>query len=231
MSLSKLKQIHIIIIGAFLCIAAAAGMFFLIIKPQNEKLAAATSRRDAAATVGNASSEQQAIAEFNAAVLKVTQTKQQLDVEMKRRMPDLSFARREYGMLELWKEYTKVLGPLLNGFARDKNVTIQSAHFQMPPLPTTPNDPVFDMDVIQIQLGSVQATGDFKSLMDNVRRWNNCKRLVMVGPPALNGSGPHNLSVAYQVTCYIFPVEKGGPMIQMAGGTGAAGGGTPGMPR
>ena len=228
MSLSKLKQIHVIIIGAFLCIAAMVGLFFLVIKPQNVKLAAATSRRDVAATVGNATSEQQAIAEFNAAVLQVAQTKQKLDEYVRSRMPDLSFARREYGMLELWKEYTKVLGPLLNSFARDKSVTIQSAIFQMPPLPTTPNDPVFDMDVIQIQLGAVQATGDFKSLMNNVSRWNKCRRLVMVGPPALTGSSPNNLSVVYPVTCYIFPVEKGGPMIQMAGGAGA---GAPGAPR
>lgn len=223
MSLSKLKQLHVIIIGAFLCVAAGVALFFLMIKPQNVALAAATARRDTAATVGNASAEQTAIADLNKAILQVAQTQQQLDAEMKRRMPDLSFSRRDYGMLALWNEYTKTLGPLLNGFARDKSVEVQNPGFVIPTPPVNPNDPIFDQDVIIIPLGKIQAMGDFSSLMANVQRWNNCRRLVMVGPPTLAGNSPNNLVASYDLTCYIFPVAKGGPMIQMAGGAPAAG--------
>jgi hypothetical protein len=223
MSLSKLKQIHIIIIGAFLCIAAGAGLFFLMIKPQQEALKAATARRDTASQVGNASSEQQAIKELNEAVLKVSQVQQNLDAQMRRRMPNLSFARRDTGMLSLWREYTGVMGPLFEGFAKDKNINLLNASFTVPSPPVNPNDAAFDQDLLVIPLGSVQVSGDFKGVMDNVRRWNNCRRLVMLSPPTLAGQSP-NLICSYSLTCYIFPVAKGGPQIQMAGAAGGQGG-------
>ena len=54
--------------------------------------------------------------------------------------------------------------------------------------------------------------------MDNIRRWNNCNRLVMVSkPPTLSGTSP-DLEAAYELTCYIFPVAKGGPKIPLAAG-------------
>ena len=49
MSFSKLKQIHVVIIGSFLCVAAGVAMFFLAIKPQQEAYATAQKRCDDAA--------------------------------------------------------------------------------------------------------------------------------------------------------------------------------------
>lgn len=225
MSLSKLKRIHVIIIGVVLCIIAGVAMFFLQIKPQTVALKAAEDRYNKSVVKGNPSSLQGAKGELTKAMVDFNMAQQQLDAQMKLRMPHLDFTRRDVGMLSLWNEQIKTLGPLLEGFARDKNVTGVQASFQIQAPPANPNDPVFDQDVLVFQLGNVSATGDFKHLMDNIRRWNSCRRLVMVGPPSLSGISPR-LTASYPLTCYIFPVAKGGSKIQMAGG-GAA---TPGAP-
>lgn len=222
MSLSKLKQIHIIIIGSFLCIAAGAAIFFLMIKPQMEALENAQGRYDAAASVGTEANVRRAQNEYEEAQAKVADAQQMLDVQMKERMPDLSFEQRDRGMLALWQEQTRVLGPLLNNFARDRNVATVQANFQLPTPPWNPNDRLFDEEPIVIPLGQVVATGDFPTLMNNIRRWNNCRRLVMVSEPSLQ-MGETALSLQYTVTCYIFPVAKGGPNIPMAGQAGGAG--------
>ncbi len=44
MSLSKLKKIHVIIIGAFFCVAAGVAIFMLLIKPENAAYQAAKAR-------------------------------------------------------------------------------------------------------------------------------------------------------------------------------------------
>jgi hypothetical protein len=216
MSLAKLKRTHVIIIGAVLCVIAAVALFFLLVKPQQEAYKKAEDRYNAAKDLGNQMAEDKAVRALNDAIIQANIARQTLDAQMKRRMPDLSFARRDTGMLALWKEQIKTLGPLLESFARDKSVNVLGASFSIPPPPVNPNDSVFDQDVLVFPLGSVQAMGNFKDLMNSIRRWNNCRRLVMVGPPALLGTSPR-LVVAYQVTCYIFPAAKGGPAIPMAG--------------
>ncbi len=232
MSFSKLKQIHVIIIGAFLCVVAVVGVFMLLIKPKQAALQAAQARIDKASPVGNQAAENQAIADLNKAILEVSNTQKNLNVEMAKRMPDLSFTRRDLGMLQLWHEQIDTLGPLLEKFAKDKNIKVLSAKFSIPAPPANPNDAIFDQDVLVFPLGVVQVKGSFKDLMSNITRWNNCRRLVMVSSPALVGTSP-NLVASYGLTCYIFPVAKGGDKIQMAGtGTAdASGGGMPsGMP-
>jgi hypothetical protein len=228
MSFSKLKQIHVIIIGAFLCVAAVAGIFMLVVKPKQAALQAAQARIDKSSAVGNQDAENRAIDELNRAIIEVSKTQKNLNVEMAKRMPDLDFARRDLGMLQLWHEQIDTLGPLLEKFAQDKNVKVLSAKFSIPAPPANPNDAVFDQDVLVFPLGTVQVRGSFKDLMSNITRWNNCQRLVMVSPPTLVGVSP-NLVASYGITCYIFPLAKGGEKIQMAG-TGAADASGGGMP-
>lgn len=223
MSLAKLKRIHVVIIGSVLCVIAAVGIFFLLIKPKQEAYKAAEARYNAAKDLGNQVAEDKAIRDLNQAILEANIAKQALDAQMKRRMPDLSFARRDIGMLALWNEQIKTLGPLLERFARDPNVNVLSANFSIPPPPVNPNDPIFDQDVLVFPLGEVQVMGNFKDLMNNIRRWNNCRRLVMVGPPQLQGTSPR-LVMRYSLTCYIFPVAKGGPQIPIAGAAQAQAG-------
>jgi hypothetical protein len=221
MSLSKLKRLHVIIIGIVLCIIAGVAVFYLQIKPQIDAYKAAEARYEKAAVKGNEQSKRQAIRERDNAIMAFQVAQALLDRQMKRRMPNLNFSRREFGMLALWKEQIKTLGPLLESFAHDENVTVLQAGFKLPPPPANPNDAMFDLDMLAYPLGTVSVSGDFKSVMSNIRRWNNCRRLVMVGPPRLAGISPR-LTVTYDVTCYIFPVAKGGSRIQMAGGAAGA---------
>jgi hypothetical protein len=202
-------------------------MFFLQIKPQNEQYAQAKAEYDKASVKGNEVAKAMAIEEKNKAILDFQVAQAQLDVQMKLRMPNLNFSRRDIGMLALWKEQIKTLGPLLEGFAKDKNVVVRGASFTIPPPPVNPNDALFEQDVLEFKLGNITVSGDFKHLMNNIRRWNNCRRLVMVGPPTLGGVSPE-LQQTYSLTCYIFPAVKADPSnkIQMAGGGAAAG--TPG---
>lgn len=222
MSFSKLKKIHIIIIGSVLCVLVGVAVFFLQIKPQMEAFKAAKARYDKAVVKGNEQSKQQAKRELAKAMVDFSIAQAQLDVQMRKRMPDLDFSRRDIGMLALWNEQIKTLGPLLEDFAKDKNVKVAQAAFQIQPPPANPNDAVFEQDMLVFPLGSITVEGGFKELMDNIRRWNNCSRLVMVGPPSLAGVSPQ-LRVVYPLTCYIFPRAKGGSKIVMAGEPGASG--------
>lgn len=221
MSFSKLKKLHIIIIGAVLCVIAIVAQYFLLVKPKMEEFKSWEDKYKAAAVLGNPQAENQAIAERNAAELAASQAEQSLRAEMERRMPDLSFSDRKFGMLQLWHENIKNLGPLMEAFAHDPNCTSVSGQFNIPTPPLNPNDPIFDAPVLTFQ-GSIHAQGStFKSILNNVRRWNNCRRLVMVGPPAISGNTPR-LSVAYSITGFIFPVRSGGPQIPMAGPAGSS---------
>jgi hypothetical protein len=221
MSFSKLKQIHVIIIGAFLCVLAIVGVFMLLIKPKQEELNAAQARVDKC-TLANVGAENQAYQDLNNAILETNNIQMSLNAQMKKRMPNLNFARRDLGMLQLWHEQIGTLGPLLEKFAKDRKVKVVSANFSLPAPPANPNDPVFDQDVLVFQLGTVVVQGGFKDLMTNIQRWNNCSRLVMVSQPTLSGTSPH-LMASYTLTCYIFPAAKGGEKIQMAGSGAAAG--------
>lgn len=226
MSFAKLRRIHVIIIGSVLCVGAAVAMFFLMIKPQQEAFEAAKQRRDTASQVGNPQSQAQAEADLARAYIEQARVQQALDDQMARRMPRLNFSNRETGMYALWKEQIERLGPMLESFARDRNVNVLSARFQLPAPPVNPNDPVFSQDVLVFELGDVQVLGDFRSLMNNIVRWNNCNRLIMVGPPTLAGTSPQLLA-SYKVTCYVYPLAKAeGSPIQIAGGA-QAGAGTP----
>ena len=216
MSFSKLKKIHIIIIGSVLCVLVGVAVFFLMIKPQREAFAAAKARYDKAVVKGNEQSKRQAKAALAKAMMDYSVAQAQLDVQMRQRMPDLDFSRRDLGMLALWNEQIKTLGPLLEDFAHDKNVKVANAKFQIQPPPANPNDPVFTQDVLVFPLGSIAVQGGFKPLMENIRRWNNCSRLIMVGRPTLAGVSPQ-LTAVYPLTCYIFPKAKGGSLIDMAG--------------
>jgi hypothetical protein len=228
MKFSKLKKTHIIIIGSVLCVIAAVAMFFLQIKPQQEAYKVAKGRYDTASVLGNQAAENKAVEDLNKAIGEVNMAQAQLDAQMRRRMPDLSFARRDLGMLQLWNEQIRTLGPLLESFARDPKVKVLFSGFDIPAPPQNPNDQVFDQDVLVFPLGAVTVVGDFKHVMDNIRRWNNCRRLIMVGPPQVGGSSPR-LAAAYTLKCFIFPAAKGGAKIPMAGGdaTAAAAGGMP----
>ncbi len=227
MKLSKLKKLHVIIIGSVLCVIAGVALFFLMIKPQQEAYKAAKARYDTAIVLGNEAKKNEAIEDLAKANGEVALAQARLAEQMRLRMPDLSFARRDVGMLQLWDEQIRKLGPILENYARDKNVRVLFSGFNIPAPPSNPNDPVFEKDLLVFPLGAITVIGDFKHVMDNVVRWNNCRRLVMVGPPQIGGTSPR-LAASYTLKCFIFPAAINGPKIPMAGsdttasGTGGA---------
>ncbi len=232
MILSKLKLLHIVIIGSVVCIGVGVGVYMMLIKPQKELLAKETARYNAAIGEGTMQVLQAAQDDYVKAQNERSRAVAALDDQMRRRMPDMSFERRDIGMMELWREQINTLGPLLEGFARDTNVDVLPTSMQIPAPPASPNDAIFDKTLLEFpSVGQIVVHGDFKSLMANVRRWNNCRRLVMVGPIRLAGTSP-DLEATYSISCYIFPVAVGGPMIPMAVGGVAepAAGGPMGMP-
>jgi len=234
MSLSKLKKLHVIIIGSVLCALVGALMGMFLVKPEfvnyneqyqrwlgkippgTEELAA----RDMGAAFAKPLADAQA--DLQLANMEKIRAQQNLDAQMELRMPKLDFSNREAGMIALWHEQILKLGPMLESFAQDKNVEVLNSGFVLPPPPANPNDAVFSQDILVFPLGTVAVQGDFKSIMKNIRRWNNCRRLIMVSPPVLQGTSPR-LQAAYTVTCYIYPIAKGGDPVPMAGG-GTAGG-------
>ncbi len=218
---------HVIIIGAVVLVIAGVGVFFLQVKPQMDAFKTAKEKYEKESVKGNEQSRQTAIQQRELANLALNQAQALLDVQMKRRMPYLNFSRRDIGMLSLWKEQIKVMGPLLEHFAHDEKVRVMQAGFKIAPPPANPNDPLFSQDVLVFPLGQVTVSGNFKQVMNNIRRWNNCRRLVMVGPPRLAGTSPQ-LMVSYDVTCYVFPAATASQQstIDMAGSST----GTPGAP-
>ena len=180
MSLSKLRRIHVIIIGVVLMAIAGAAVFFLQVKPQIDAYKAAQARYEKAVVKGDEQARAQAIRERDQAITAFQVAQALLDVQMKRRMPSLNFSRRDIGMLALWKEQIKTLGPLLESFAHDENVTVLQAGFKINAPPANPNDPIFDQDVLVFPLGSVVVSGNFKQVMANIRRFGEVDQIFEV---------------------------------------------------
>ena len=217
MNLSKLRQLHVIIIGCVLCIIAGTALFFLSIKPKREAYEAAFARYETASALANEQAESRARADLAEAIAEKARLQQALDVQMAKRMPNLDFSCRDRGMITLWHEQIEKMGPMLEKFALNSSAKVVPTVFQLPSPPANPNDPAFDSDVLTFGPWKIQAVGDFTSLMNDIRRWNNCQRLMMVDKVSLWGTSSH-LGVSYEVTCYVFPLAKGGEMIPMAGG-------------
>ena len=115
MSLSKLRQIHVVIIGAFLCVAAAAALFFLLIKPQGEALKVEQGRCEAAFM--DPSADKKAQEELLKAGQTVNLKQIEFNAAMNKKMPKLNFADRATGMTALWKEFGQTLGSVVSRFA------------------------------------------------------------------------------------------------------------------
>jgi len=205
-------------------------MFFLLIKPAKEELAKLDERYKAAEPI--ALQEPQARRELDEAIRKVNETTRKLEVYMNAKMPNLDFSDRAKGMVQLWHEQIETLGPLLESYINRSGVKLISPNITVPAPPVNPNDPVFSQPVITVPVGQVQVQGNFRQIMDHIRKWNNCNRLVMVDLPTLTGNSP-TLQAAYNLTVFIFPRREAGPTVAMAGAGGPGGtavGAPPTMP-
>jgi len=221
---SKLKIIHVAIIGALACIIAGTSMLFLMVKPAQARLAALQSRYDKAQSTWQRKAQVER--ELDDAKQKNHLMFWKLNYYMDHKMPNLSFTNRTVGMVQLWKEQSIVLGPMLKRWPAKTGVKLTS-NFSLPAPPVSPNS--LETTLIKIPVGNFSVTGDFATIMAHLRSWNKFPRLVQIDPVTITGESP-TLTATYAVTVYIFPKGEPGPTVPMAGGAAATGTGAPGAP-
>ena len=210
MGASKLKTIHIVIIGCLASILVGVGTYFLVIKKMNESINALNGRL-AIAT-----------AEFNqrpgilARLEAAKQLNRALEIKyakyLKAKMPAISFQDRALGMIALWKEEVETLGPLIRKWPESTGVAMTNS-VTIPSPPVDPN--TINTALITIPVGSFTVVGDFTTLLSHIRSWNKFNRLVQVDVGSLTGPGPY-MTLNYSVTVYIFPRGEAGQNIPMA---------------
>ncbi len=224
---SKLKSIHVVIIGSVACILIVVGLYFLFVKNANARIAALNVRYTQADSVYQTlNSVESNLATTNQ---KFNLVKSKNDRYMREYMPPLSCTDRAQGMLQRWNEQAKILGPMIKAWPSKYGVTLTSS-VSVPAPPVNPNN--IDNSMITLPMGTFSVTGDFRSIMAHIRSWNKFHRLVQIDAVSLDGQSP-NITAQYNVTVYIFPQGEPGPTIEMAGGGQAAAsgpGGLAGMP-
>ena len=225
MNLSKIRSLHVIIIGSVVCVIVGVGLFFVLIKPTKAKIAQTQSQYNASKQV--ADQEFSARNDRDKALEEASKAQDDYNYFQRTKMPSIDFSDRGQGMVELWREQSIILGPLIQKWPSRTGVRLISA-VSVPPPPVNPN--ALQTELIQIDIGDVQVQGSFKKILDHLQSWNYFNRLVKIDLPNLSGPSP-TMTGQYKLTIYIFPKGKVGPPIALAGQTGAEGAmGMPGMP-
>lgn len=214
---SKLKPLHVVIIGSFACALVIAGLYFLIIKKQYEQIGQLDTQLQTLSQ--EVARKGQAEVRLEAAKQKNRVVMAKYDKYLREKMPPITFADRAQGMIALWKEQSEMLGPLLQTWPRKTGVTMTSS-LQIPAAPVNPNS--IDPTLITIPIGTFSVRGDFTTILSHMRSWNKFNRLVKIDAGKLTGPSP-GMTADYSVTVYIFPRGEAGQNIAMAG-AGAAGG-------
>ncbi|MEN6372043.1 MAG: hypothetical protein ABFD64_08525 [Armatimonadota bacterium] len=232
--MSKLRRIHIIIIGVVVCLLVGAGLYFLVVDKAVKARDAALVERDGVLGAGGTEANcNDKFKELQDANLKVLEATAKYEKTMRARMPNISLDDTRTGMLALWHEQSEVLGPLLlNHIRSSKGIHLLSS-IQIPNPTANPNDlQNFADSPIRIDIGKVSVSGDFKSIMNHLRSWSKLNRLVLIDQPSLTGESP-NLVCEYTLSVFLYPMTPPGPPIDIAppanssGGTGGMGGGMP----
>ena len=222
---SKLKTIHVVIIGCFACVVVAVGVYFLIIKKSCARIDGLNARYQQAQQVWQRKASVEA--QLEAAKQEYRLVKWEYEKYEKEKMPSVSLQDRAQGMIALWKEQAEVLGPMLQSWPDKTGVTLRS-DVSVPAAPVNPNS--VDPSIIRIPIGSFRVTGDFRTILSHIKSWNKFNRLVQIDFGGLTGPSP-GMTAEYTLTVYIFPQGEAGPNVAMAGGGGGqAGAGMTGMP-
>jgi len=215
MNLSKIRSLHVMIIGAVVCAIVGVGLFFVLIKPMKAKMADTQAKYDASNQV--AMQEPSARMSCEKAIEEAKKAREEYDYFQRTKMPSIDFTDRGQGMLALWREQSIVLGSLLQKWPKRTGVTLLTP-IQVPPPPVNPN--VLQTEIIEIPIGQIQVRGSFKSILNHLAGWNYFNRLVKIDMPTLSGPSPIMTS-QYTLTVYVFPRGKSGAAIPLAGVAGA----------
>lgn len=229
--MSKLRSIHVVIIGIVVCALVAGGLYFLVIKKAVEARDAEKTRLEAAiADGGTPQNVAAAEADLELAKEEVAVARVKYENRMRTKMPNISLDDTKTGMLALWHEQSEVLGPLLLNHIRGSKGIRLTSGITIPPPSANPNDLLqYDQMPLKIDVGKVTVSGDFGSIMNHIRSWNKLNRLVLIDQPTLNGRSP-NLVCEYTMAVYLYPMAPPpsdpftmAPPPQGGGGVGAPG--------
>lgn len=215
--MSKLRKMHVIIIGCAACALVVAGLYFLVIKPANERIAVVETDLQKATEIANRLPADRRKLEQ----VKADYNRQLTDYSrfMRAKMPAITFADRPQGMIALWKEQAEVLGPMLERWPEKTGVRLLSS-VKVPAAPTDPN--AINTTLVQLDIGQFQVQGDFYTILRHVRRWKDFNRLVLLSPIAIRGQSP-DMTAEYNVTVFLVPSGEVGPTFQMASVAGTSG--------
>lgn len=223
MSVSRLKTLHVVIIGIVMCLIVVSCLYFFVVKKTYERLAALDVRLKKAD--GIVAQKDQAVRDLNAANIEFSRVTAEYSKYEREKMPPVTFEDRGYGMIAQWKEQTEVLGPMLEKWPAKTGIK-GSGNITIPAPSVNPN--TIAQDPFRFSVGSFSVTGSFAQIMKHIRTWRKFGRLVQIDGLSLSGYSP-NMTATYSVTVIEFPRGGVGPDIQMAGGAGGSTSGMGGM--
>jgi len=249
MGSNRITQLHVYIIGLVLMLIVGGGLYFALLKPVYQKVAAKKTElagdEGTSVTVDktsvswtvetgdqNVKKAQKAVQDAkanSAAVLRqldyLERTKQ-----LKSGVIDLGDGTDQYILAHTmtnWLNLPRNVVPLMQQFATslgNKHGVTVLTDFGAPA--SLPRPDAIPRDIIAWNLGKVQATGNFNSVMQWARDWTSAPLLVALDGLECSLAGPGGTVVADgTLTVYIFPKGKVGVVQIPAEATGGTGGG------
>ncbi|HEY3282455.1 MAG TPA: hypothetical protein VGN26_09295 [Armatimonadota bacterium] len=235
MGRSKLKVLHVGIIGTVLALIIVAVAFFAFIKPTQatieEKKGELSGLQQKAQALGNnqtalvkarldSAQAKSDLAQYESKYMRVGPTRQVLDFQ--------GANGRVTAMLALWREQAETLGPVLERYMNRAGVKLLSP-IAVPAAPTDPN--VINPSEIKLDFPGIQVMGTWGNIMAFLRSMETFPRLVLINNVTLSGSSPL-VTAAIDLSVIILP--RNGDKAQivpsvtsdqtgMGGGVGAPG--------
>lgn len=223
MSVSRLRTIHVVIIGSLMCLIVVALLYFFVVKKTYERLAVLDTRLKKAETI--VARKKQAEDDLEAARVEFSKVTAEYAKYEREKMPLVTFEDRGYGMIAQWKEQCEILGPMVEKWLAKSGIKNTSS-LKVPVPGVNPNNVA--SNYIRLPVGSVTVTGSFQQIIDHIKTWRKFGRLVQIDGLGLSGYSP-NITAQYAITVIEFPRGGVGPNIDMAGGGSGSGGSMSGM--
>lgn len=233
MKQSKVRRIHVVIIGVVVALILGAGQYFALISPT---MAQIKSLEDEKAGHEQARAElpkaQQELAKAKADALSAKLQLARYEDRYMRLGPArelLSMADRTKAMVLLWKEQADTLAPLLERSVKKSGVRLLTP-ITVPAPPSDPNQ--IPKEQISIPL-SIQVSGSFPQIVKFLRSIPNFPRLIQITNVTLQGESPRMVAqVDFTVNYLPRDSDKAKDVPSAVAGTdtGTYGGGYSGYP-
>jgi len=204
---SKFTRLHVYIIGFVVFLVVGLGMGFMMIHPANEEatlLAAGNEKlsQDVAA-VRNAPEQYQkntTEAQARKNQLQALVARYQLPPRAQVNLGNATDLERRQALDRWWALPTNVVN-MARAHAQSDPRVLALVEFEVPDLVTKPSE--IPDELVEWKLGTVTATGNFRDVMNWVRRWNRFKLLTSVDNLALETVAPPLVTAECEITVYM----------------------------